>query len=168
MTNEQIVFIVLALIAIGSALGVVMFKSPVRSVVSLVITCFTLALLYFNLGAQMLGISQIMVYAGAIMVLFLFVVMMLKLGSYEPAKEKADLRVVPAIGIAVGLCVVVIAKVFLPISSFMTTTKAPDNFGTPQSIGWALPTTYVWPFMVASVLLLIGVVGSIMLAKKRF
>ena len=69
MTGGQIAFFLMAFVAVASAIGVVAFKSPVRSAVSLVATFFTLAMLYFNLGAQFLGVTQIMVYAGAIMVL---------------------------------------------------------------------------------------------------
>lgn len=166
MTSAQIVFLFMAVVAVASALGVVAFKNPVHSAVSLVLTFFTLAMLYFNLGAPFIGVSQIMVYAGAIMVLFLFVIMMLKVGGREPKADKPDLRVLPAIAVAVGLGAVVFAKVMLPLIGMPIRATA-EKFGEPQQIGMALPTTYVWPFMVASVLLLIGVVGSIMLVKGR-
>jgi NADH-quinone oxidoreductase subunit J len=161
------VFLVLALVAVASAVGVVAFKSPVRSALSLVLTFFTLALLYFNLGAQLLGISQIMVYAGAIMVLFLFVVMMLRLSGVDKVPEKTDKRLYVAVPLAIALTAVLLMKFVQPLF-YMPVTKVGDDYGRPSEIGPALFTTYVWPFEIASVLLLIGVVGSIMLAKRKF
>ena len=161
------VFLVLAPVAVASAVGVVAFKSPVRSALSLVLTFFTLALLYFNLGAQLLGISQIMVYAGAIMVLFLFVVMMLRLSGVDRVLEKTDKRLYVAVPLAIALTAVVLIKFVQPLF-YMPVTKVGDDYGRPSEIGPALFTTYVWPFEIASVLLLIGVVGSIMLAKRKF
>ena len=167
METPILVFLVIALVAIASAVGVVAFKSPVRSALSLVLTFFTLALLYFNLGAQLLGVSQIMVYAGAIMVLFLFVVMMLRLGGGDRAPEKTDKRLFVAVPLAVALTAVVLTKFVQPLF-IVPVTQVSDDYGRPSEIGPALFTTYVWPFEIASVLLLIGVVGSIMLAKRKF
>ncbi len=167
MTGGQAAFFVMAIVAVASAIGVVAFKSPVRSAVSLVLTFFTLAMLYFNLGAQFLGITQIMVYAGAIMVLFLFVIMLLKLGGQERDTERRDMRVLPAIGVAFIIAAVVAQRIILPLADGPA-SKIADNYGTPQMIGTELFTTFVWPFEVASVLLLVGVVGSIMLAKRKF
>lgn len=166
MDTGLLVFIVLAVVSVLAAIGVVAMKSPVRSALSLVLAFFVLALFYFNLGAQLLGISQIMVYAGAIMVLFLFVVMMLKLGGHE-RPEKTDWRIYLALPVAAVLCTLVFTKFFQPL--FETSVlRVADEYGTPQAIGPVLFTTYVWPFEIASVLLLIGVVGSIMLAKRKF
>ena len=166
MTNQQVVFLCLAFVATVSAVGVVFFKNPVRSALSLVVTFFTLALLYFNMNLPMIGISQIMVYAGAIMVLFLFVIMMLKLGGTEPKEGKTDRRVFLAIPIALALGGLIFMKILLPLIGMPIKATA-EKFGEPQPIGWALPTTYVWPFMIASVLLLLGIVGSIMLVRGR-
>ena len=84
MNSGQIVFLILAFIAVMGALGVVGFgDKPVWSALCLVLNIFVLAFIYFTMGAQFIGITQIMVYAGAIMVLFLFVIMILKLGSRE-------------------------------------------------------------------------------------
>ena len=167
MQTETVVFAILAFVALLSAVGVVAFKSPVRSALSLVLTFFTLALIYFNLGAQLLGISQIMVYAGAIMVLFLFVIMMLRLGGDEGRREKLDRRLYIAVPVGVVIGALVMNKFIQPLL-LVPITPVSDQYGRPQEIGPALFTTYVWPFEVASVLLLVGVVGSIMLAKKRF
>ncbi|HXH60971.1 MAG TPA: NADH-quinone oxidoreductase subunit J [Fimbriimonadaceae bacterium] len=166
MNGREFVFLLCGLVAVASAVGVVAFRSPVRSAMSLVLTFFSLAIIYFNLGAELLGVSQIMVYAGAIMVLFLFVVMILRHAGAERTPEKRDPR-----GWWAGLGALVIAiflfKVFMLPLLNTPVSEAADKQGTPQAIGPVLFTTYVWPFEVASVLLLIGVVGSIMLAKRR-
>jgi NADH-quinone oxidoreductase subunit J len=167
MNTAVFVFVVLATVALASAVGVVLFRSPVRSALSLVLTFFTLALMYFNLGAQLIGISQIMVYAGAIMVLFLFVVMMLRLGGGEEKPDKTDWRVYVALPIGAVIAGLVLNKFILPLYDTPVSIVG-DSYGRPREIGQALFTTYVWPFEIASVLLLVGVVGSIMLAKKRF
>jgi NADH-quinone oxidoreductase subunit J len=167
MESGFAVFVVLAVVSLVAAVGVVAFKSPVRSALSLVLAFFTLALLYFNLGAQLLGISQIMVYAGAIMVLFLFVIMMLKLGGHDKAPERTDRRLYVAVPASIAIAALVLTKFVGPMLNAPVSVIG-DEYGTPQAIGPALFTTYVWPFEVASVLLLVGVVGSIMLAKKRF
>jgi NADH-quinone oxidoreductase subunit J len=167
MDTGTATFVILGAIALLSAIGVVAFQSPVRCALSLVLTFFTLALLYFNLGAQLLGISQIMVYAGAIMVLFLFVIMMLKLGGQDRQPEKTDKRLLIAIPLAVAVAAVLLVKFIQPLTE-VPVTPISAEYGKPQSIGPVLFTTYVWPFEIASVLLLVGVVGSIMLAKKRF
>lgn len=166
MDSGLLVFIILATVAVLAAVGVVTFQSPVRCALSLVLAFFVLALFYFNLGAQLLGISQIMVYAGAIMVLFLFVVMMLKLGGHE-RPEKLDKRTYLAIPIGAVVLTLVFTKFIQPLFD-TPILKMSDQYGRPQEIGPTLFTTYVWPFEIASVLLLIGVVGSIMLAKRKF
>jgi NADH-quinone oxidoreductase subunit J len=168
MNQTQAVFVVLAAVALIAAVGVVAFGDrPVRSALSLVLNFFVLALLYFLLGAQLLGISQIMVYAGAIMVLFLFVIMMLQL-SRRPSEERkgSDPRVLVAWAAGAGLAAVVLTAVVPPLVQIQNSPVG-DDWGRPQAIGRVLFSTYVWPFEVSSVLLLVGIVGSILLAKRR-
>lgn len=160
-------FAVLATLALLGAAGVVFINNPVRAALALVLNFFVLGFLYFTLGSQLLGISQIMVYAGAIMVLFLFVIMMLKLDTSHNRIEKHDSKPVVAVGLGVGLAFCIGATVLWPMKDFIGAGSVYD-YGTPQSIGKVLFTQYVWPFEVISVLLLIGIVGSIMLAKRRF
>jgi NADH-quinone oxidoreductase subunit J len=132
-----------------------------------VLNFFTLALLYFTLDAEMLGVTQVIVYTGAIMVLFLFVIMLLNLGSPAALEERPD-YIKKALGFMFGgaLFSVVASQVVRP---FIETKQlfAPDHYGAPQGMGKALFTTYVWPFEMASILLVIGIVGSILLAKRR-
>ena len=142
-------------------------KDPVRSAVSLVLNFLTLALIYFMLGAQFLGITQILVYAGAIMVLFLFVIMILKLGKDEPQTKRRE-PVPPLIGflLGAGIFAFVFSQIVFPLSQ-MGPKELPANYGGPQEIGKFLFSQYVWPFEIASILLLVGIIGSILLAKRR-
>ncbi|HMS53789.1 MAG TPA: NADH-quinone oxidoreductase subunit J [Fimbriimonadaceae bacterium] len=165
-TPAHFLFLALAGIAAATAVGVVAFNDPVRSALCLVGNFFTLAFLYFTLNAELLGITQVVVYTGAIMVLFLFVLMLLNLGGVKMMKEKFDVKRVLGFGFGALLLYVIGAQVILPLNT-ITTAKAANDFGGPEMIGRALFTTYVWPFEVASILLLIGVVGSIMLAKRK-
>jgi len=198
VSGEKIAFLVLALVAGAGALGVVVFgKNPVRSALSLVLNFFVLAFIYFTLGAQLLGITQIMVYAGAIMVLFLFVIMMLQLHHGQKDDERRDWKAPVAWGFGLAMGAVIFSKVITPFADTVkepfsvalprpgvtaaqnqagpgteTAERAPmvrtmDDLGKPQAVGAVLFSTYSWPFEVTSVLLLIGVVGSILLAKRR-
>ncbi|MCW5936584.1 MAG: NADH-quinone oxidoreductase subunit J [Fimbriimonadaceae bacterium] len=169
MNAGKVVFFILAAVALLSALGLVAFgKNPVRAAIMLVLNFFTLAIMYFSLGAQLLGITQIMVYAGAIMVLFLFVIMVLQnQGAMERIEEKTrDRKGILALLGALALWLIVHVGVIVPISTSRGSRVA-DDYGSPQAIGTILFTTYAWPFLVASVLLLVGIVGSILLAKRR-
>jgi NADH-quinone oxidoreductase subunit J len=172
MTPNQIVFLVLAAIALLGAMGVVAFgEKPVWSALCLVLNFIVLAFVYFSLGNQFLGITQIMVYAGAIMVLFLFVIMILKLSTEEGAKQKKGLAngILPIVA-GLGIFALIFVAVVFPM---MTVTSTPLSqeflrvFGTPQAVGRVMFSQYVYPFEIASILLLIGVVGSILLAKRR-
>lgn len=167
MSANQVVFLILSLVAVLSAIGVVAFgANAVRSALFLVLNFFVLGFVYFTLDAQLLGITQIMVYAGAIMVLFLFVIMMLQMRHGKAAVQSEDPKKPLAwlFGIALGASIV--AFVIQPLSM---TSESPmgKEFGRPQTVANLLFSTYSWPFEVTSVLLLIGVVGSILLAKRR-
>ena len=239
-----------------AAIGVVAFNNAIRSALCLVLNFFLLAVLYFTLNAQFLGIIQIVVYTGAIMVLFLFVIMLLNLGGMDIVIQKNDPKLI--FGGVLGLCLfgLIAGQVFLPLRSLATPKEMPvlvdiprdmkrqmtpgglnfesvsaqdvlakffsktgakyqvdsppseqvsldlshqpmlqaltqlaqstsssitysggtftfkhvtaiEDLGKPESVGTALFSGYVWPFELASILLLIGIVGSILLAKRR-
>lgn len=167
MGLNQIAFLLMAALSLFGAIGVVFFQSPVRAALSLVLNFFILGLLYFLLGTQLLGISQIMVYAGAIMVLFLFVIMILKSDKEKEKPDTSGIRTVLSFVSVAALAMFLVSQLALPF--FNTVRDWPNaDYGTPQAIGYTLFTTYVWPFEVVSILLLVGIVGSIMLAKRRF
>lgn len=159
-------FALLAVVAVLSAVGVVAFGNPIRSALCLVINFFTLAFLYFMLKAELLGITQIVVYTGAIMVLFLFVIMLLNLGAPGALWESRDLKRLGAGIFGVALLVLVVYQVVLPLQGHEV-THTMETYGSPQAVGRTLFTLYVWPFEMASILLLVGIVGSILLAKRK-
>lgn len=165
MTPNLMVFGGVAGLAALCAVGVVAFNNPIRSALCLVMNFFLLAVLYFTLRAEMLGITQIVVYTGAIMVLFLFVIMLLNLGVPMPA-EKLDFKKPVGILVGAGLFVLLASEILPGLLRF-TEPGALDDFGKPQSIGKTLFTSYFFPFEAVSILLLVGIVGSILLAKRR-
>lgn len=181
--GRLILVLLLAGIAAATAVGVVVFGNAVRSATCLVLNFFTLAFLYFTLSSELLGVTQVIVYTGAIMVLFLFVIMLLNLGSIgssgRPLPAADDVQIITlldekpeilrkALGLLFGLGFfsLIAMLIVLPFLG-QTTYSAPEGFGSPQAVGRALFTGYVWPFEVASILLVIGIVGSILLAKRR-
>ena len=165
MTQEQILFLVLAFVASISALGVVFSAYPVRSALFLVLNLFTLALIYFTLQTPFIGAVQVIVYVGAIMVLFLFAVMLLNPGVPEKTTLKDPKIYLAFLGSVVFLWVI-LSQIIVPFSRVLQ-ARAPANFGSPVAIGKVLFTQYVWPFELVSLLLLAGVVGAILLAKRR-
>jgi NADH-quinone oxidoreductase subunit J len=165
------VFAVIAGVAALAAAGVVIFPNAVRSALCLVVNFFMLSFLYFTLNFEMLGITQVVVYTGAIMVLFLFVIMLLNLGAPQALFERRDLKWVGGGTFGVALLGLVGSQVLMPMQSVIQPKVefGPNNLpvGSPQQVGLVLFSDYLYPFEIVSVLLLIGIVGSILLAKRR-
>ena len=166
LTPNVGIFAVLGGIAALAAVGVVAFNNAIRSALCLVVCFFMLAFMYFTLSAEMLGILQIVVYTGAIMVLFLFVIMLLNLGSLQAVVEKRDPKMFIGGALGLGMAVLLGAQVIAPLAS-VNQARAVEGTGTPQSVGYSLFSTYLYPFEIVSVLLLVAIVGSILLAKRR-
>lgn len=166
VSSNLIVFAILAAVSVLASLGVVFCKSAIQSALCLVLTFFVLSILYFSLRAEMLGITQIVVYAGAIMVLFLFAVMLLNSADPKLIIQKVDYRISIAGLLGIGLVGVIGAQLLLPLSQYQT-PMAPNDYGGPHPIGMALFTQYGYPFEAISLLLMVGIVGSILLAKRR-
>ncbi len=163
---ERLLFFLLALISVSTAVGVVVNRNPVRSALLLVANFFSLALLYFLLSAQFLGVLQIIVYAGAIMVLFLFVIMLLNLGSPESATiPEQSFRRPLAWLIALGIFALLVSQVLIVAGS--APAQAPPEVGTARTIGYALFTDWSFGVIVVGILLTVGVIGSILLARRR-
>lgn len=160
----QILFWILTIIAIGCALGVVLSRNPVNSVIFLILTFFAISGHYLLLNAQFLAIVNIIVYAGAIMVLFLFVIMLMNLNAdTEPQKS----WLVQLAGVVSGgtLFLVLIASIskanLLGVISPETT-----NIGLIKVLGQVLFKNYVLPFEISSVLFLSAMIGAIVIGKK--
>ncbi len=159
-------FMVFALIALACAVNVVLQTHPISSALSLVGVMSSLAVLYLLLGADFLAMAQIIVYAGAIMVLFVFVIMLLNAGAEETRGRSWTSQIfgIPAMLILLGvLCF--FAMRWFPNTGFV---KFGDFAGGgAQQVGYALFTDYLLPFEVTSVLILIAIIGAIVLARKE-
>ncbi len=159
-------FWVFSVAAVASSLGVIgNLRSPINSALSLVMSMLSLAGLYVLLEAQFVGLIQVMVYAGAIVVLFLFVIMLLNLRGSGAASAESQ-----PITKAVGAIVAAGAVLWLVRALAGNRSAWPDvdpSYGTTRAIGEALYTDYVLSVQVAGVLLLAGIVAAVVLAKKK-
>ena len=162
----QFHFYLFGLVAVASALLFVTRKSPVAAALWLVNTMFALAALYVMLDAQFVGAIQVLVYAGAIMVVFLFVVMLLNLGH---ASDVGDFRTKGVRLAAGGVGVAIIAQILVltrgSIPDVMPATEPVENVVAP--VAAALFTEHLLAFELTSVLLLVAIVGAVVLAKRR-
>lgn len=157
-----------ALVLVGT-IGTVFSKNPVSSALFLVLNFFALAGLYLALEAQFIAVVQVIVYAGAIMVLFLFTIMLLNLEDEKNLTEKFDIKkgisVLLSGVLLVELLYVVGLKLDLPKK---TTELTPLQIGQASFIGKNLLTEFLFPFEVVSILLLLAIIGAIVLAKRNF
>lgn len=160
----QILFVLMAIVIVVTSIGVVAVRNPVRSALNLVANFFALAVLYLFLYAQFVAAVQIIVYAGAIMVLFLFTIMLLNLGSPAELAEHHELKRPITWGLALLFVIVLAGGVFARLGEAQ---PAQDDLGTVQMVGKFLFTDWVYPFELTSILLLIAIVGAIVMAKRR-
>lgn len=162
---ELIIFFFVAFLAVSSAVYFVFAKNPMYSILALIVTMFSIAGLYILLNAQFLGIVQIIVYAGAIMVLFLYILMMLNLNVGDESVKKNYLKFA---GIFVGgLLLVGILGAFRGFQEDLITVPNPDSsIGLTKNLGYLLFNEYVLPFELASILILAGIVGAVLIGKR--
>lgn len=169
MTSDLIVFLVLSLIAIASALGMLFSRNAVYSALFLVLNFVTVAVFYLLLGAPFIAMSQITVYAGAIMVLFLFVIMLLGTEELAPSKSLPWQRPL-AILLSAILAVESIYLVFARAGS-SGVISAPDisvnSMDNLREMAMTLFNQFLLPFEVTSILLLVAMVGAIVLTKQE-
>jgi NADH-quinone oxidoreductase subunit J len=184
---ELVVFVIIGALSIGSAVSMVLMRNPVHGALMLVVNFFTIAVFYAVQEAQFLATVQIIVYAGAIMVLFLFVIMLLGVDREDP--RKPDLvRGQKVSGMVLGVVLftalaIAVGGPYLsrqsacptpPPAEGATTTEgipcrglaAANEGGNTQGVGALLFTRYVWPFEVISVLLVIAAVGAMVLGRR--
>ncbi|HEV8381679.1 MAG TPA: NADH-quinone oxidoreductase subunit J [Gemmatimonadales bacterium] len=155
-----------------SALLCITRKNPVASALWLVVTLFALAALFVLLDAQFIAVLQVLVYAGAIMVLFLFVIMLLNLGRPAPTDIKGPAGLLAAAVLAGGLLLQlqVLSRATLPASIQLpagTVSALQQQQGMVAAVANPLFNTYLVPFEIASVLLLAAIVGAVVLAKRE-
>ena len=164
MEVTEILFWFLSALAVGAAAGVVLSKSPIYSVLWLIVVFFSISGHYVLMNAQFLAIVNIIVYAGAIMVLFLFVIMLMNLNAdAEPAKN-IYLKFAGVIS-GMSLMVVIIAALAQSSDVKIIMTRG-SNIGLIKNLGNTLFTTYVIPFEISSVLFLSAMVGAVVIGKK--
>jgi NADH-quinone oxidoreductase subunit J len=159
------VFFVAAAMAVLGAIGVVAFHQPIRSVLSLVLVMLALSVLFLLLSAQFVFAVQIIVYAGAVMVLFLFVIALL-----GPARElgRGRLRFQTWLSVLFVLVLLGLMWALLQGIQYRQPEKADLSwFGTVQSIAVGLFTTFLYPFELTSILLLVAAIGAIYLSRRR-
>lgn len=161
---EQFLFFFIAFVAVASAVYFVFAKNPLYAILSLIVTFFSIAALYVLLNAQFLGIVQIIVYAGAIMVLFLYVLMMLNLNAKDESKKHNLLKFTGII--SAGIIFVGMIGAYKGVAMTNATTDVDSQIGLTKNLGKLLFNEYVLPFELASILILAGIVGSVLIGKK--
>lgn len=165
---DVILFLIFAIIAVVAGISLVLQTHPISSALSLIGVMGSLAVLYLLLGAEFLAAAQVVVYAGAIMVLFIFVIMLLNAKAEAPTSRSW-------IATALGLPALI---AFIALVNYILATNMPNtanmgvNFGKftgggPMPIGKALFTQYLLPFEVTSILILIAILGAVVLARKE-
>lgn len=169
MTPDLIVFLVLSLVAIATALGMLFSQNAVYSALFLVLNFVTVAVFYLLLGAPFIAMAQITVYAGAIMVLFLFVIMLLGAESLAPTSSLPWQKPLARL-LSVILAVEAVYLLFTRASSNMAVTTPDASLNTMESLremAMALFNNFLLPFEVTSILLLVAMVGAIILTRQE-
>ena len=161
---EMVLFFILAIVAVAAGVGVIAQRSAVRSALFLLVNFCCLAGLYLLLNAQFVALVQVIIYAGAVVVLFLFILMLL---GMERAEESPDLRKYQWIaGVLLGALFLagMIWAIFPAATEWVGELVPTDNI---REIGAAMMTDFAIPFELASIVLLVAIIGAVVLAKKR-
>lgn len=161
---EQLIFFFVAFIAVASAVYFVFARNPMYSILSLIVTMFSIAGLYVLLNAQFLGIVQIIVYSGAIMVLFLYILMMLNLNKEDEGKKNTVLKFVGVF--TGGILLTGMLGAYKGLTLKNVAGNVDPSVGLTKNLGRLLFNEYVLPFELASVLILAGIVGATLIGKK--
>lgn len=164
MSITEISFFILAAIGIISALVTIFAKNPIYSIIGLIICFFTISGHYVLMNAQFLAVVNIIVYAGAIMVLFLFVVMMMNLNEITLPNQAASWKVVAAIASG-SLMLILIAS--LKTADGLLRTAQDSEIGLIHTLGQVLMNEFLFPFIMTSILLNAAMIGAVLLAKRE-
>ncbi len=172
MNLDIIIFVISAVVAVFGATMMIFQRNPIASVLYLIVSLVAQAVLYVQLGALFMGAMLIIVYAGAIMVLFLFVIMMLNLRGGEDLGESSP--PISRFTKYVVSLLIFFEMVFIIRNGFLSNAFAPGmmqeattDFGTVEPIATLLFTRYLYPFELTSILLLAAIVGAVVLAKRE-
>ena len=167
---EIVLFLIFGLLAVAGALNLLFQRHPINSALSLVVVMMSLAVLYWSLGAEFLAAAQVIVYAGAIMVLFIFVVMLLNAGEEDRSSHGSKIAYIAGIpGAAVIFCL--LSFVFLSerkqlgattLGGYLTSTVS-----NISELSHILFTSLLLPFEVTSIVILVAILGAVVLARKE-
>ena len=163
---DVILFFVFALTAVAAAINLVVQTHPISSALSLIGVMASLAVLYLLLGAEFIAAAQVIVYAGAIMVLFVFVIMLLNAGA-EQKSRKAKMAQFFGIPLLIVFLTVIAFLVQTVLPAFDQVKFGAFTGGGAKDVGSALFTKYLLPFEVTSILVLIAILGAVVLARKE-
>lgn len=166
---ELFLFILFGLLAVGGALNLLLQRHPINSALSLIVVMMSLAVLYFTLGAEFLAAAQVIVYSGAIMVLFVFVIMLLNAGEEDRTKNSKIVAIAGLPGVIAVFCL--LAFVFLSEKQQLGTTQLGGYLSNAANniveISHVLFTSLLLPFEVTSILILVAILGAVVLARKE-
>jgi NADH-quinone oxidoreductase subunit J len=163
---DTIIFIICAIVAIVCAFNLVLQSHPISSALSLIGVMASLAVLYLLLGAEFMAMAQMIVYGGAVMVLFIFVIMLLNAGA-EKSSNKSWFAQIAGLPLLLAFVAVVAFLIRSAIPVLKNVEFGSWVGGTAQNIGRLLFTTYLLPFEIISILILIAILGAVVLAQKE-
>ncbi len=169
MVLETVIFYFAAIVAVGAVVMMIMQRNPVASVLYMVVSLVAQALLFVQLSALFIGAILIIVYAGAILVLFLFVIMLLNLRGEKFAGKVSNLGRATKIGLSVVFFLEIIAilrQITIPTRIEQQVVQTAEEFGSVEVVATELFNKYLFPFELTSILLLAAIVGAVVLARR--
>jgi len=168
------IFIIAALIAIASSLLMATRKDPIHSALWMIVTFFSMAVIYLLLNAQFIAVAQVMVYAGAIMMLIIFVIMLVHMEKDPESEGAKKLGASKTLVSGALITVILFLEVLFGAILYQTTGRAGsysaeviNKAGNVKTVGTLLYGQYLFPFEIASILLLVGIVGAVVIAKRK-
>jgi NADH-quinone oxidoreductase subunit J len=166
MTGPLFIFFVLAALAIGGAVGLILNRHPIHSALSLIVVMISLAGLYLLMGAEFVAAVQIIVYAGAVMVLFVFVIMLLNAGE-EERTNFSKLATFAGVPLAVAIAGFIAAALVGSGTQALPAAAQNGAVSSTKSISMMLFSQFVYPFELTSFLILVAILGAIVLAQRE-
>ena len=167
MTPEVVLFAVFSVMCVVSALGVVVIRNPIKGAMSLIASFFCLACLFLLQSAELVAVLEILVYAGAIMVLFVFVIMLVEDHEQPIVRAEFGSRIMLSVKVlAVGVVAFAIIH-SIGKAEFGPSGELPDGFGSAKAVGREFFDNFIFHFEMTSLLLLVGIVGAVIVSKRR-
>ena len=170
MVLDTVIFYICAIFAVGGAVMMILQRNPVASVMFMIVSLIAQAVLYVQLSALFVGALLIIVYAGAILVLFLFVIMILNLRGEGFESEKPKIGLATKYGLVIALFIevgIIIKQTVYSGSIVQSPITVASDFGNVKPVAELLFTKYLFPFELASILLLVAIIGAVLMAKRE-